>query len=602
MRSMQSDCVTLGASYPLDGALNTAPCGFLTFTEDSRIVVVNATLLHLLGYELDELRGQQIEVILPIASRIFYQTHFFPLLKLHGKVEEVYISMKSKQGDALPILLNAVRREHADVTVNDCVCVLMHQRNRYEDELLQAKKDAEVAICAQKQTNALLQQSQIELERKQTELSELNAKLEELVQQRTAQLQQALEFEALLKRITDKVRDSLDEQEILRSAVRELAQGLGTLCCDTGIYSADQTTSTIVYEVSHVLAPAQEPTMSLSNSPHAGVFQRLLQGQVSQFCDITSDSVRPDQRFLVVLACPLMDDQGVLGDLWLFKPCEAEFNEQEVRLVQQVANQCAIALRQSRLYRAVQVQVEELARLNRLKDDFLSTVSHELRTPISSMKMAIQMLDIRLRPLGLLNSQTNSISRYFQILQTECEREISLINDLLDLTRIDSGAEPLNLTSIQFKSWINQVAVPFLQRTADQEQHLKLSIPDDLPLFTTDLVCLERILTELLHNAFKYTPPSETITIAARLETDNLNTAFLIEVSNSGVEIPVIEHDRIFDKFYRIPKHDPWKHGGTGLGLSLVKKLVARLGGIIWVESGDRLTKFILQFPLNQQA
>lgn len=599
---MQSNCVTSGAIYPLDEALNTAPCGFLAFTDDSKIVAVNATLLQILGYELEEMQGQQIQSILPIASRIFYQTHFFPLLKLHGKVEEIYISLKPKQGEALPILLNAVRKERSDIIVNECICMMMHQRNRYEDELLQAKKDAEVAIYAQKQTNALLQQSQIELERKQTELLELNAKLEELVEQRTAQLQQALEFEALLKRITDKVRDSLDEQEILRSAVQELAQGLDTLCCDAGIYNADQTTSTIVYEVSHVLAPAQEKTLTLSTSSHAEIFQRLLQGQVCQFCDITSDLVRPDQQFLIVLTCPLMDDQGVLGDLWLFKSYGSEFNEQEVRLVQQVANQCAIALRQSRLYRAAQAQVEELARLNQLKDDFLSTVSHELRTPISSMKMAIQMLDIRLRPLGLLDSKTNSVTRYFQILQTECHREISLINDLLDLTRIDSSLESLNLTSVQFKHWATHVSEPFLQRTTDQKQHLKVLIAEDLPLLTTDLVYLERILTELLHNAFKYTPRGETITLSARLGTDNDQTVFLIEVSNSGVEIPQIEHDRIFDKFYRIPKHDPWKHGGTGLGLSLVKKLVIRLGGIIWVESGNDLTKFILQFPLDPQA
>jgi signal transduction histidine kinase len=71
----------------------------------------------------------------------------------------------------------------------------------------------------------------------------------------------------------------------------------------------------------------------------------------------------------------------------------------------------------------------------------------------------------------------------------------------------------------------------------------------------------------------------------------------LIEVSNTGVEIPDVERDRIFDKFYRIPNNDPWKHGGTGLGLSLVKKLVQRLGGAVWVESGNSITRFIMQLP-----
>ncbi|MBD1909221.1 MULTISPECIES: GAF domain-containing protein [unclassified Leptolyngbya] len=429
-----------------------------------------------------------------------------------------------------------------------------------------------------------------------------NTHLELQVQERTAQLQQALDFEALLKRITDKVRDSLDEQEILRSAVQELAQGLGTVCCDTGIYNADQTTSTIAYESSNHLSSAQGKTFVIANAPNREIYQFLLQGQVCQFCDVASNPLRSDQSLLAVLACPLMDDQGVLGDLWLFKPSSMGFNDQEVRLVQQVANQCAIALRQSRLYYAAQAQVEELARLNQLKDDFLSTVSHELRTPLSGIKMAIEMLEMCLRPLGVFEPETNPINCYFQILQTEYQREIGLINDLLDLTRLDSGADPLTLSPIHLQFWIAHVLEPFVERTHHQEQHLDITIPKDLPPLTTDLAYLERALTELLQNAFKYTPPGENINVSARLVSNHSSDFILIEVSNTGVEIPEVERDRIFEKFYRIPNNDPWKHGGTGLGLSLVKKLVQRLGGAIWVESSQSLTQFIMQLPLTQQA
>lgn len=463
-----------------------------------------------------------------------------------------------------------------------------HWQNLERELLLQLATQVAIAI----------QQSEL-----YRQVQHLNTHLERQVEERTSQLQQALNFEALLKRITDSVRDSLDEQQILRSAVQELARGLATICCDTGIYNTDQTTSTIAYESSHALSSAQGKTFTIASSPHPEVYQSLLKGQVCQFCDVAPNPLRSDQQLLAVLACPLMDDQGVLGDLWLFKPSEELFDDQEVRLVQQVANQCAIALRQSRLYRAAQAQVEELARLNQLKDDFLSTVSHELRTPMSSMKTAIQMLEICLRPLGVFELETDPISCYFQILQTECQREISLINDLLDLTRIDSGSEPLNLSPIHLQFWISHVAEPFVQRTYHQEQSLEILVPDNLPPFTTDLSYLERTLTELLHNAFKYTPPGETITVSARIAEGNMSgnvPLLLIGVSNSGVEIPEVECDRIFDKFYRIPNHDPWKHGGTGLGLALVKKLVELLGGTIRVESGNQRTEFILQFPLVQ--
>ncbi|MTJ46759.1 PAS domain-containing protein, partial [Dolichospermum sp. UHCC 0259] len=122
-------------TYQIDELLNTAPCGFLSFTDDGTIVIVNATLLELLGYKLDELLGRKIELILPIAGRIFYQTHFFPLLKLHGKTEEIYFSLRSKQGNNIPILVNATRQQNAGSFVNNCIFIAIHQRIQYEDEL-----------------------------------------------------------------------------------------------------------------------------------------------------------------------------------------------------------------------------------------------------------------------------------------------------------------------------------------------------------------------------------------------------------------------------------------------------------------------------------
>jgi PAS domain S-box-containing protein len=132
----------------MDDMLNTAPCGFLSFADDSKIMQVNATLLDSLGYALDELQGLHVETILPVASRIFYQTHFFPLLKLHGKVEEVYLSLRAKNGAEVPVLANAIRRERGGVVINDCILMQIRQRNRYEDEILQAKKLAEEATRA----------------------------------------------------------------------------------------------------------------------------------------------------------------------------------------------------------------------------------------------------------------------------------------------------------------------------------------------------------------------------------------------------------------------------------------------------------------------
>lgn len=129
----------------MDPFLDMAPCGFLSFADDGTILVANATLSRWLDYNAGELDGRSVESVLPMASRIFYQTHFFPLLKLTGEVEEVYITLRTAQGDELPMLVNASRREQNGVPVNDAVFMVVRQRSRYEDEILAARRTTEEA-------------------------------------------------------------------------------------------------------------------------------------------------------------------------------------------------------------------------------------------------------------------------------------------------------------------------------------------------------------------------------------------------------------------------------------------------------------------------
>ena len=140
----------------MDELLDTAPCGFVSFADDGRILAVNATLLELLGYARGELQGRHIEFVLPVAGRIFYQTHFFPLLKLHGRAEEVYFSLRGKNGTDVPMLASAIRRERGEAFVNDCIFMHIRQRNQYEDEILQAKKVAEEATRAKDEFLAIV--------------------------------------------------------------------------------------------------------------------------------------------------------------------------------------------------------------------------------------------------------------------------------------------------------------------------------------------------------------------------------------------------------------------------------------------------------------
>lgn len=429
-------------------------------------------------------------------------------------------------------------------------------------------------------------------------VKQLNAELENQVEQRTRQLRQALDFEATLKRITDRVRDSLDESQILQTAVEELTGVLGAKGSNTALYDLEQGTSTIYYEYNESLPPYQGRVAQMEAFPE--VYHQLLDGQYFQFC---SKEPNPVRGHVAMFACPIRDDRGVLGDLWLINEKDYGFEEQEIRLVQQVANQCAIAIRQARLYQASQAQVKELERLNQLKDDFLSTVSHELRTPVTSMRVALQLLGVTLNQELQLNtelqkpkSSQNRVARYYQVLKEECEREISLINDLLDLQRLDGGNHPITPQRINLQSWLQGIANSFSERAQSREQHLAVELSDTLPQIVSDQASLERVFAELLNNACKYTPPGETITVSASCADHDY---IKVVIANSGVEIPPAELPRIFDKFYRVPSSDPWKQGGTGLGLALVQKLLWHIGGHIEVTSQSSLTAFEILLPLD---
>jgi len=304
-------------------------------------------------------------------------------------------------------------------------------------------------------------------------------------------------------------------------------------------------------------------------------------------------------------AAPIKDNKGVItGVVLVFRDITQRRLAEERNLAMERA-------------RYLELQMVELQRLNQLKDDFLNTVSHELRTPLSNIKMAVKMLETVLNQQSILDSQTRSNSqsttRYLKILEDQCDQELTLVNDLLDMRSLDADAYPLELTSIQLQDWIPHIVDSFEARTLTQQQNLQVSLPPELPPLVSDLSSFTRILSELLNNACKYTPAREQIVVTVRVmsgdkENRRDNTVELlphyspsdgihIEVSNSGVEIPTEELSRIFDPFYRIPNNDPWKHAGTGLGLALVKKLLVRIQGKIDVTSTQGWTTFTIFIP-----
>ena len=159
--------------------LDQAPCGFASFADDGTITAANATLADMLGYAHGELEGRRIESLMGVGTRIFYQTHFFPLVRLHGRAEEIFLLLRGKDGADVGVLANAARRERGGAWANDCVFMRVQERRKFEDELLRARKEADAARAVAEaratelnDANELLEQQAMELELQHQQLQE----------------------------------------------------------------------------------------------------------------------------------------------------------------------------------------------------------------------------------------------------------------------------------------------------------------------------------------------------------------------------------------------------------------------------------------------
>ncbi len=191
--------------------LDDAPCGYIALRDDGTIHAINTTLRLLLGFGSEELEGNAFTALLSAGGRVFYQTHLFPTLKLHGKLEEIYLSLKRRDGTEIPMLLNAVRRHgntgSTEEPLNECILLTMRQRSLFEEEILGAKKAAEEA-------NVALAKAHEILEAQQKELLVLNAREHHIAEVLQNALRPAISKEVPGLAIHPYYQPALDEAEV----------------------------------------------------------------------------------------------------------------------------------------------------------------------------------------------------------------------------------------------------------------------------------------------------------------------------------------------------------------------------------------------------
>jgi two-component system phosphate regulon sensor histidine kinase PhoR len=224
---------------------------------------------------------------------------------------------------------------------------------------------------------------------------------------------------------------------------------------------------------------------------------------------------------------------------------------------------------------AVFVDVTEMRRLETVRRDFVANVSHELRTPVTAIRSAAETLE------GALKNDPAAASRFVEIIDRNAARLHGLVEDLLDLSRIESREFRLNLEPLDARAVLTHVAGLFRERADKKRIAYTLEIPDDLPRALADRRALEHVLTNLIDNAVKYCGSGAELVISAAAEGERLR----VRVADTGPGIEERHLPRLFERFYRVDAGRSRELGGTGLGLSIVKNLVEAMGGRVGVES-----------------
>jgi signal transduction histidine kinase/HAMP domain-containing protein len=295
------------------------------------------------------------------------------------------------------------------------------------------------------------------------------------------------------------------------------------------------------------------------------------------------------------LAVPLLLRGEVIGVLGVKREASDHWADEEVSAVEAVANQVALALENARLSEEQGKTITKLQEVDRIKSEFLTSMSHELRTPLNSIigfaDVIIQGIDGAIPDLAL-----NDV----KVIHNSGQHLLALINDILDISKIEAGMMELIREPLQIDEVVSEVLAATSSLVKDKPVKLVVDIPAALPAVDADKLRLNQILLNLVSNAIKFTGEG-TVTIGARLAADP--NQMLISVTDQGIGIPPDKFKAIFDRFSQADNSTTRQYGGTGLGLPICKQLVEMHGGVINLRSEVGVgSSFFFTIPLAKEV
>lgn len=420
-----------------------------------------------------------------------------------------------------------------------------------------------------------------ELSMSKEKIEEYSRTLEQKVDVRTRELARSVEELKALGEVSQVVSSILDLETVLTSIVRHAVQ---LSISDAGtIYEFDEADQVFLpkihYGVSTTFIEALHKS-KLYIGDQTVIGRAAIKRTPTQISNLSQVPGYPlafvkKEGFRALLAVPLLREDRLIGGLVVRRKVSGDFSERIVNLLQTFAAQSALAIHNARLFKEVEKKSRELEIADRHKSEFLANMSHELRTPLNAILGYTELILDK-----IYGDMPEKIQEILERVEKNGRHLLNLINDVLDLSKIEAGQLKLSLSEYSMEELVQTVSTSVEALAAEKNLELNVKVSTDLTIGKGDEQRIAQVLLNLFANAIKFTQEGEV-----RLEVVVSNETFLVSVSDTGIGLSQSDQKRIFKEFHQVDSSSTREKGGTGLGLSIAKRIVEMHGGRIWVES-----------------